>query len=204
MPLFRFDNAMVLFIHVPKTGGTSIEQALTDMGGCPALLLETAAPDYSRSTPQHMPADILERFVPAEFYDLHFAVTRDPRDRMISEYRMRQSARQRRGQPALSFADWVDLAFTRYGQNPYAFDNHIRPQSDLIPEGTPVFRFEDGLDAPLRMVTDRLGRAPVKPPHLRRGAAGPVEVLPETAARLAAFYRADYDRFGYAPEATGS
>lgn len=199
MPLFRFDRVMVLFAHVPKTGGTSLEEAMMAMGGRSALLLTKAARDYSACTPQHMPADILDRVVPSDFYDMGFAVVRDPLERMISEFRMRRAARAARGQAPLDFAGWVDLAFRRHAKNPYAFDNHIRPQTELVPEGMTVFRYEDGLDVPLAAVAARAGCAPAALPHLRRGGGGPVTVQPETASQLAEFYRADYDRFGYAP-----
>lgn len=198
MPLFRFDSAVILFIHVPKTGGSSIEAALRAMGGRPALLSQSSQ-GYARSTPQHMQAEVLAAFVPETFYDLRFALVRDPQSRLVSEYKMRRIGRERQDLPPLSFAEWVTETFERYQRNAYVFDNHIRPQSALIPEGTPVFRFEDGLAPALAHVADRLGRAAPALPHLREGARDPVPVPPETARRIADFYAEDYARFGYAP-----
>ncbi len=203
MPLFRYQNAVVLFIHVPKTGGSSIEQALMDMGGRPALFLTESAPDYAACTPQHMPADLLMRFVPEAFYDMRFAVVRNPLDRMISEFRMRRAARQQRGLRALSFEAWVNMAFGRHRKNPYAFDNHIRPQTELIPEETPIFRYEDGLSAVVAAVADFAGIAPAPLPRLRVGAPEPVAVTAEATQRITRFYAADYERFGYDPNMRG-
>ncbi|MBY6127059.1 sulfotransferase family 2 domain-containing protein [Roseovarius atlanticus] len=196
MPLFRFDDTLILFIHVPKTGGTSVEQALRAMGGRAALLCNTTD-GYARCTPQHMQAEILSAFVPEGFYDMRFAVIREPQSRLVSEYKMRRAGRKLRGMPLLSFTDWVDQTFRRYERNPYVFDNHIRPQTELIPEHTQIFRLEDGLEVALAHVARRLGRAAPALDRVRPGAPDPVEIPPATAARVAAFYRADYDRFGY-------
>lgn len=198
MPLFRFDNSVVLFIHVPKTGGSSIEQALRRMGGREALLASKGL-DYAKCTPQHMPADILSLFVPKDFYDMSFAVVRDPCSRLISEFKMRREGRKRRDLPLLSFAEWVDLAFARYQKNPYVFDNHIRPQTYLIPEDVTVYRQEDGLEQAVAAVADYVGRPMPKLPRLRQGDPAPVSVTPETAAKIHAFYAEDYARFGYEP-----
>ncbi len=200
MPLFRFDTALLLFIHVPKTGGSSIEAALRKMGGRPALLAATTQ-GYARCTPQHMQAEVLSAFVPEDFYDMRFAVVRDPQSRLVSEFKMRRVGRKQRGLAALSFSDWVAQTFKRYERNPYVFDNHIRPQSALIPERTEVFRLEDGLEAAVGTVARRLGRAMPELPLIRQGTTDPVLVPAETARDIAAFYRDDYARFGYpAPE----
>ncbi|MEM8868799.1 MAG: sulfotransferase family 2 domain-containing protein [Pseudomonadota bacterium] len=198
MPLFRFDNSVVLFIHVPKTGGSSIEQAMRRMGGREALLASKGL-DYSRCTPQHMPADILSLFVPKNFYDMSFAVVRDPCSRLISEFKMRREGRKRRNLPLLSFAEWVDMAFARYQKNPYVFDNHIRPQTYLIPEDVLVFRQEGGLEQAVAAVADHVGCPMPKLPRLRQGDPAPVSVTAETAMRIREFYYADYARFGYKP-----
>jgi hypothetical protein len=196
MPLFRFERAIVLFIHVPKTGGSSIEAALRRMGGRPALLTNTTQ-GYAKCTPQHMQAEILSSFVPDDFYDLRFAVVRDPQSRLVSEFKMRRVGRKKRGLAPLSFASWVTQTFKRYESNPYVFDNHIRPQTALIPEGTQVFRLEDGLEAALANVASRLDLAVPKLPRMRQGATDPVAVPATTARKIAAFYSDDYTRFGY-------
>lgn len=200
MPLFRFDNAVVLFIHVPKTGGSSIEAALRRMGGRPALLSETTH-GYGGCTPQHMQAEVLQSFVPEAFYDMRFAVVRDPQSRLISEFKMRRAGRKLRGLRPIGFAAWVRQTFARYAKNPYVFDNHIRPQTELIPPGTRTFKFEDGLEAVLEHVSKELESRPPKIPHLRTGEAASVKVSDDVAEKIAAFYREDYSRFGYSSRA---
>ncbi len=196
MPLFRFDKAVILFIHIPKTGGTSIEATLAAMGGRVALL-SSSTHGYAKSTPQHMQAEALSDFVPEDFYDLRFAVVRDPQQRLVSEYKMRRAGRIKRGLEVLSLDDWLAQTLNRYDKNAYVFDNHIRPQSDLIPTGTDVFRFEEGLEPALAHVGRRVGRDVPEMPRIRQSHTDSVEVAPETARRIADFYHEDYARFGY-------
>ena len=48
--------------------------------------------------------------------------------------------------------------------NPRAFDNHLRPQADFVPEGA-VFRLEDGLGAALDLLGATTGAVLSAPPH---------------------------------------
>ena len=81
--------------------------------------------------------------------DIVFAVVRDPVARMASEYRWQR--RGRRGRrlgkllACLPFGIWLRLMLAMAARHPHAMDNHLRPQSDFIPEGATVFRFEAGL-----------------------------------------------------------
>ena len=152
------------------------------------------------NSPQHLTwadaQDVLPRAP-----DAVFALVREPAARMASEYRWQR--RHRRGTRAgrllahLPFSFWLRLMLQTARRNPHAFDNHLRPQSDFIPEGAVVFRLEDGLEpalAWLGAMTDTCLAGPA--PHALVGGGG-VPVGEGDLKRIVAAFEADYMRFGY-------
>ncbi len=152
MPLFRNQDKIIYYAHIPKTGGSSVERALKDAGAKTALHFPKRL-GYSNSTPQHMHAEIYENFVPAQFYDFAFTIVRHPIDRLLSEYKWRLKLKQTK----LDFNSWANTGLKKYRDNNYLMDNHIRPQYEFIGENVKVYKFEDGLELPLREASQRLG-----------------------------------------------
>ena len=216
MPIFTRDDRRVLFVHVPKTGGTSIERHFTAADWTmhhrstpkkqPALF-----PAY-RCSPQHWHGALLSELFRLDRFEARFLVVRDPIARFRSEYVMRNTADPRTD--AASVEAWAERALKRYAANPYVHDNHLRPQSEFLVEDCEVYRLEDGLEAAVADLNTRfdLGLGPQVPRsfHSEKRAgvsSSDVEISPGLAERLADFYRSDYDRFGYplpgaAPEGT--
>lgn len=86
-----------VFVHVPKTGGTSIEHALgllgdwrqenkaTMFGSIESPALESTS--HSTRYLQHLSANDLRRLLPAQFATFfRFAFVRNPWDRIVSAY----------------------------------------------------------------------------------------------------------------------
>jgi len=195
MPLFRNGSRIVLFVHVPKTGGTSVEWALRDSGAAQALKFNKRL-GFSQCSPQHMDWKVLRAWVPLDFCDAVFCTVRAPLARLASEYRWRS----RVGGKALpDFSTWIIESFAAYRTDPYLYDNHIRPQSDFIGPGVRVFRLEDGLGAPIRFGLDALGmdRVTPIPHHASRSRPTTLHLDPEVLARVHDFYAEDYGRLGY-------
>jgi len=197
MPLIRHNDKIVFFVHIPKTGGTSVEDALTDAGASVALRAGSRFEGFMKTTFQHLHADIYTAAIPQEFYDYGFAIVRHPVTRLISEY----FYRKRRGLAKMDFDSWVNKVLDGYEKNPYILDNHLRPQVDFIADGIEVFHIEDGIDKPLAQVTDLLGLtlADMNPHSNRRKKKKGVTWTAATRDRMLAFYAADFTRFGYDP-----
>ncbi len=87
LPLARIAGTLLFFVHVPKTGGTSIEAYMRAKGA--VALAGTRRHGWSRTTPQHIQRELFQDMVPPEFYDHGFVVLRDPKARLLSEFRMR-------------------------------------------------------------------------------------------------------------------
>ena len=212
MPSLSLDDRLIWFAHCPKAGGTSVEQAMVAHWGDAVGQLHWGWDRWWRrggwrvadppNSPQHLTWKDAEAVLPRA-PDAVFTLVRDPAARMASEYHWQR--RHRRGTwggrllAHLPFSLWLRLMLATARINPHAFDNHVRPQADFVPEGAVVFRLEDGL----RPVLAWLGRITEKPlatapPHALAGGKGR-SGAPAAAdlARIAAAYAVDYARFGY-------
>jgi hypothetical protein len=143
MPIFMKQSRTVLYLHVPKTGGTAI-QAFFEKNDFRADLLDTTGGPKSlnrlrRCPPQHMHAAQITAILRPSEFDFTFMTVRDPLARLLSEYKMR--FRSKNSAPPLPA--WVEQMFKRYIDNPFVADNHIRPQCEFWLPNCEVYRQED-------------------------------------------------------------
>ena len=92
MPIFIKKNKIVHFAHIPKTGGTTIEQYIISSGQAKYAFMDmqhVANPSrfsWNNSSPQHVDGNTLRRLFPVNFFTHFFTFVRDPVDRFISAY----------------------------------------------------------------------------------------------------------------------
>ena len=209
MPLLTLDDRTVWFAHCPKAGGTSIERVLVGIEGGRVEHLHWGWDKWFRGggwkedrppcSPQHLvwtdAVPLLERAP-----DKVFAVVRDPADRLQSEWRWQRTGRRgtRLGKALarLPFSAWLPIVLAMAERNAYAFDNHLRPQSDFVPDDAQVFRLEDGLNNVFGWLSKRLDRELPCGTHLLKTDGKPfaTEALNGLIVRA---HRVDYARFGY-------
>ena len=201
LPLVLTKRKAIFFAHVPKTGGSSVEDYLTRRFG-PLAMVDRHKRRGVRGTGlitavTHLSARDLEEMIPPGI-DLCFALVRDPLSRVLSEYRWQTSASRMSRFP---FAVWLRIALSAARREPRVYDNHIRPQSDLVPKSAEVFRLEDGFDAMIARLDAVTGTTTpeIEVAHLLRrdGVQAPVTVTRADAELVGDFYAADYRRFGY-------
>lgn len=212
MPSLKLDDRLIWFAHCPKAGGTSVERFMVARFGSAVGHLHWGWDLWWKGggwrqpgppcSPQHLTwADAAARLPRAP--DAVFAVVRDPVARMISEYRYQRNARRGtwlgRALARLPFSTWLRLMLGLAMDNPYAFDNHLRAQSDFVPEGARVFRLEEGLDPVGTWLAEVTGAPPpVAFPHELDGGKRPqIRLYLEDIALIAAAFAGDYARFGY-------
>lgn len=197
MPLYRHDGNLVLFVHIPKTGGSTIEEALHNAGAKQALK-HNKLMGFSNSTPQHMTWDVTRFWIPKGFYDYAFAVVRHPLNRLMSEYYYRTSLADA---PLPEFEKWVVQKFKRHKEYPYVNDNHIRPQVDFVGPAVEIFRLEDGIEKPIAAGMSRLGLPPAtaRIGNSRKSDPTPLAISAKVLAQTCRFYAADFKAFGYNP-----
>lgn len=94
---------------------------------------------------------------------------------------------------------WLRIMIAAAKYDPRVYENHIRPQVDLQPKETEVFRLEDGLEAVIPRLDAVVGdSAPdLTIGHLLKRKAEPISISREDARLIADYYSSDYERFGY-------
>ncbi|MFX0543673.1 sulfotransferase family 2 domain-containing protein [Roseovarius sp. S4756] len=215
MPLIRISGRILYFAHVPKCAGTALELFLESHIG-PLAFRNSAfnriPPEdrWTRSSPQHVDAASLALLFPPNFIDESFAVVRHPVDRIVSVFRFQRDI-EGRIETDMPFGNWLDSVAKEDVQGQWALDNHTRTMDAIVPEKARIFRLENGLEPvvawlqgilgpdtqlprtvpPRNVLSDRLaheGRPDI-----------PVRITPDIIDKIAAVYRADFDRFGYEP-----
>lgn len=141
MPVYLRKKEKVLFVHIPKTGGSSFEEVMKIRGWREELKvsgLSLGEIDFMRVSPQHYHARILERLLNLEKFDRILTIVRSPFDRFKSEFYWQNQ----QGMCSFSPSDWILRMFDEYQTDPCIYDNHIRLQSDFIVEGCGIFPLE--------------------------------------------------------------
>lgn len=199
MPVFSIEGCRILFLHVPKTGGTAVSAVLQAAGE-----MSFDAPTLQgghRFAPRHAPASVvLQTYDPASF-DFIFTVVRHPVARAISEYRYQRRKSGLHLAGLLGFDGWLRYSLARSRRDPGYRDSHFRPQGDYLLPGGRVYRYEDGLSAPLAEISAMTGRNLAAELAVRNPSPN-VMAAPTQAslARLKTAYRFDFETFGYEPD----
>lgn len=205
MPIFTKNNVYVLYVHVPKTGGSSVENLFRKNKWQVFYLEGNKKPGklnyIRRCSPQHMHLEMLQSVFDLEKIDYTFMTVRHPVDRLISEYRMKKGP-----QKGITLADWFDKALKSYLENPFCFDNHLRPQSDFWHPSFQVFKLENGHSQIIKEIEIRLNVSfeDKEIPYVmhRNKIAGEVDkkllqISDSLKSRIELFYRRDFNLFDY-------
>lgn len=209
MPFVRSRGLLIYFSHVPKCAGTTVENYLVDRFGAMAFqdkkyLSQPELKRWSRTSPQHIDRHVLDRLFPPGFFDISFAVVRNPVDRIISAWHFQLEVERTIPQGQV-FREWLMDLEELHLERPFAFDNHTRPMSDLVPLDAKVFHLENGLDPIIPWLDDVTGHKD-GPRQFgetnRRGAHTATKakkIQPDTLEMelINRIYAADFKRFGY-------
>lgn len=212
MPIFKAGGKLVYYAHVPKCGGSAVGWYLTERFGPIAFedrnhTRHDPKTLWSRTSPQHIDRVSLDRLFPEGFFGAAFTIVRHPVARLVSAYHFQLEV-EKIIPASTGFSDWLEDLADRRRDNPFVFDNHVRPMAEIVPEGATVFHMEHGLDALVPWFDALTGTtaAPRALPRINeRGtyAAAPApraEPSDWDMMRIVEIYGEDFSRFGYAPD----
>lgn len=196
MPVYTIAGRRILFVHVPKTGGMAISAALQQAGD---MRFDAALRQGGhRFQPRHAAADTITSLYDPDWFDFIFLVVRDPVARAVSEYRYQRRKSGLHLARLTGFDTWLARALSRSAKDPSYRDNHFRPQTDFLLPQAQVFRYEDGLSAPLDALSALTGLDLTARLALRNPSPEPPFTPSDRSLdRLATAYRRDFETFGY-------
>ena len=202
----------LVFIHIPKCAGTTIEKIL---GTCTSRELygQTPSPRLGQyTTPQHFTYLQLKDTLNINWSDYHaFSVVRNPYQRFVSEYKYRKAvfrvSKCKKDDPGsfLQFIKKLDLEKSARIQE---FDGHLETQSSFlknkkgkIEKSIEVFKFEE-LDKCWEALESKTGVS-YKEDYWSRKSKYDVPYqnfyTPKTKSIIYNFYKEDFKNFGYSP-----
>ncbi len=198
MPIYRIHNRNILFIHVPKTGGTSVEKFLETVAE-PGLHNQSRKllRDFSSGwlapslAMQHFDRKLLEAMFPNNFIDYAFMIVRHPVDRLISEYR--HSRTHGRLDSRLPFNAWAQLVLRIARWEPHFRNNHFLPQANFRCFDADVYHFEDGIDNIIFDVSSKLELPkPDQIPHEKKTDSEKINISESTLKFIRINYKEDF------------
>jgi Sulfotransferase family len=142
MPVMLKEETKILFVHIPKCGGSSFEKRMTDLGWRELLSIRGINAKqlrFMRCSPQHMHVELMLHLLRPEVFDHIVTLVREPVARLKSEYawQCRQKITNLAPEP------WIEQVFNEFRNDSFAYDNHIRPQNEFLLDETLCFKLEE-------------------------------------------------------------
>lgn len=152
--------------------------------------------------PQHWEGGLLRQIYNLSEIHVKFLFVRNPINRLLSEYRWRNSASQIRTHRARlrHFVNWWESTRLGYASNPRILENHIRPQVDFLVEDAVIGKFETDLtDDFIRSLLPSREASKWETVMKRSNASASfqLDLPPSVLAEVTEFYVADFERFSY-------
>lgn len=134
MPIIKYNNKAIFFVHIPKTGGTSIYANLINQG---AIIEDynPYVPVFENVSSHHLDKNQIQKY----FNEVtnKFSIIRDPWSRTISDYVYSTNDTKFK-----KINNWIYVNLIKYKKTPTIADNHIKPMVKFIDAETKLFHFK--------------------------------------------------------------
>lgn len=191
----------VLFIHIPKTGGTSITVSINSL--CETKIIENNKLHLGSHA---IFSDLVDLGFNKDDFDYIFAVVRNPYTRMESKYFY--DMRNYSYKPWLEanpnsimpkFSEWIINGLNTYSKHRKHSSSHFIPQHEFLNDpivGIDVFKFEEGVDTILQKVSEKFGIIlPLE--HRLNTTKFPIEWTSDCIDAVNKVYETDFIKFNY-------
>lgn len=198
-----------IFIHIPKTGGTSIRQVLEEYSDDIRLHLTSSAKAMVANrqaaglsvNPPHATLNTSANMLDVDLSEfIVVCVVRNPVDRLVSYYKyLKHKNKAHRLHPAansLSIDDFVEHFILDKGHDTKAQFSYFAPNKDLIVKGHAVLRFEN-LESDFAQMQTTLGMPSKKLPTLNQSITQEITVSCASKKNLMDFEAQTVELFGY-------
>ena len=204
MTLFIKEEQSILFLHVPKCGGSSIDRLFKDNGYTATLELRGLPPqDCLVASPQHLTSQNLKSIVNMKNLDNIFTIVRNPYERMISEFNWQFRDTESCNTPDINI--WVVESLKNASSDLSYSDNHFRPSIDFIDQSYPckIFKLEDGIEFIVEyFIREQGSTEKIDIPNEKnaKNFANSIKrpnLNPIAIRTINQFYKRDFEAFGY-------
>jgi len=151
MPIIKVNGVLLYFSHIPKCGGSSVENFLAQFSDSIVFLdrnFFTHKKTWNTSSPQHIDGLSLNRlFKDKNFFDYYFAIVRDPISRFKSAF-MFQKHIEKKIPKDISINEHISLIKDEKISLFSYCDNHFLPMIHFFMPNTEyrIFKIEEGLE----------------------------------------------------------
>jgi hypothetical protein len=199
MPFFERQGILFLFIHIPKTGGTSIEAHFQKYSRMFFYNGIRPVPPIIKVSPQHWPILTIRSIFGDDFCKESFTIVRNPFKRLESEYHFQ---RKYIWSGLSSFDVWLKRSLEICRDDRFHADNHLRPQVEFIDSTVRVYRYENGLESIKANIEFLMGFQSDQqlPKMLSFEKSTTIEWSKESIELVQKFYADDFKVFGYSDE----
>ena len=214
MPILRSKNNIVLFSHIPKCGGTSIEEYCFQAGlkiafFDNAFYTKTPTNRWSINSPQHIDGASLKRLFPEDFFDACFSIVRQPTDRLRSAF-LYQKHKRKKFDINLTLSDFIKNEFKQNALLLGYHDNHFLPQHKFLTSGHQykIFKLENGLSNVKKFIDTNLFGAETgieightnKSNKMRNTNTAEIYLDEEAKTIITQVYEEDFLKFNYSTD----
>ena len=198
MPVFSKENKSILFVHIPKCGGSSISKIFQKNNWEESFSVRgksLSEIEYLKSSPQHYHGEIIKNIFDISKFNKIFTICRNPFNRLKSEFYWQLNNKI---STSKSPEDWFNNVLEKYNQNNYVYDNHIRPQNEFILDKIHIFKLEDGLKKVYEYIFDQRFLF-IKEPKLKKMKYDQLieEQFLKIKSKVEDFYSKDYELLKY-------